>query len=78
MKLRSRENDIEKKWDSFYGIFNYHFNMTCPKVRKNIVKSPWINKDAVIARANVKDLHNLYVQSKTQEHRDIYKAYKKE
>jgi hypothetical protein len=35
----SRENDIEKKWDSFYSIFNYHFfNIACPKVRRNIVK----------------------------------------
>jgi hypothetical protein len=54
----SRENDIEKKWDSFYSIFNYHFNIACPKVRRNIVsslKSPCINKDAVIPRAKLKD-----------------------
>jgi hypothetical protein len=41
-------------------------------------KSPWINKDAIIARANLKDLYNLYRQSKIQEHRYIYKAHKKE
>jgi hypothetical protein len=28
----SRENDTEKKGDSFYSIFNYHFNIACPKV----------------------------------------------
>jgi hypothetical protein len=33
----SRENDIEKKLYSFYSIFNYHFNIACPKVRRNIV-----------------------------------------
>jgi hypothetical protein len=33
---------------------------------------------AVIARANLMDLYNLYMQSKIQEHREIYKAYKKE
>jgi hypothetical protein len=33
----SRENDIEKKWDSFFGIFNYYFNIACPKVGRNIV-----------------------------------------
>jgi hypothetical protein len=52
----SRENDIEKKWNSFYSIFNYHFNIVCSKVRRNIVstlKSPWINKDAIIARAKL-------------------------
>jgi hypothetical protein len=77
----SRENDIEKKWDPFYSIFNYHFNIARPKVRRNIVstlKSPWINKDAIIAWAKLKDLYNLYMQSKIQEHRDIYKAYKKD
>jgi hypothetical protein len=37
-----------------------------------------MNKDAVIARTKLKDLHNLYMQSKIQEHRDIHKAYKKE
>jgi hypothetical protein len=77
----SRENDIEKKWDSFYSIFKYHFNIACPKVRRNIVstlKSPWINIDAVIVRAKLKDLYNLYMQSKIQEYRDIYKAYKKD
>jgi exonuclease III len=54
----SRENDIEKKWDSIYSIFNYSFNIACPKVRRNNVSivSPWINKDAVIARAKLKDL----------------------
>jgi hypothetical protein len=30
----SRENDIKKKWDSFYSIFNFHFNIACPKIRK--------------------------------------------
>jgi hypothetical protein len=30
-----------------------------------------------MARAKLKDLYNLYMQSKIQEHRDIYKAYKK-
>jgi hypothetical protein len=77
----SSENDIGEKWDSFYSIYNFHFNIVCPKVRRNIVstlKSPWINKDAVIARTKLKDLYNLYMQSKIQEHRDIYKAYKKE
>jgi hypothetical protein len=56
----SRKNDIEKKWDS-YSIFNYHFNIACPKVRRNIVttlKSLSINKDSVIARANLMDLYN--------------------
>jgi hypothetical protein len=55
----SRENDVEKKWDSFYSIFNYHFNIACPKVRRNIVstlKSPWINKDAIIARARFRNI----------------------
>jgi hypothetical protein len=50
-----RENDVVKKWDSFYSIFNYYFNVACPKVRTNIasaLKVPWINKDAVIARTN--------------------------
>jgi hypothetical protein len=41
-------------------------------------KSPWINRDANVARANLKDLYNLYRQCKIQEHRDIYKAYKKQ
>jgi hypothetical protein len=57
--------------------FRTHINIACPKVRRNIVstlKSSWINKDAVMARAKLKDLHNLYMQSKIQEHRDIYKA----
>jgi hypothetical protein len=45
--------------------------MAYPKIRKNIVtfKSPWINKDAVIARANLKDQYNLHMHSKIQEHR---------
>jgi hypothetical protein len=29
---------MEKKWDSFYRIFNYYFNLACPKVRINIDK----------------------------------------
>jgi hypothetical protein len=28
----SREDDVEKKLDSFYSIFNYYFNIACPKV----------------------------------------------
>jgi hypothetical protein len=73
----SRENDIEKTWDSFYSIFNFRFNIASPKIRKNIVstfKSPWINRDAVIARENLKDLYSLHMQSKIQEH----KSYRKE
>jgi hypothetical protein len=34
----SRENEIEKKWDSFYSIFNFHFNIACPKIRKKNCK----------------------------------------
>jgi hypothetical protein len=41
-----QENNREKKWDSFYSVFSYYFNLACPKVRRNIVRSlsvPWIN-----------------------------------
>jgi hypothetical protein len=34
----SRENYIEKKWDSFYSIFNFHFNIAYPKIRKKYCK----------------------------------------
>jgi hypothetical protein len=71
---------IYKRNGTPFTVF-FYFNIAYPKIRKNIVgtfKSPWINKDAIIARAKLKDLYNLYMQSKTQEHRDIYKAYKKE
>jgi hypothetical protein len=33
----SRENEIEKKWDS-YSIFNFHFIIACPKIRKKHCK----------------------------------------
>jgi exonuclease III len=41
------ENDVEKKWDSFYSTFNYYFNIACLKVRRNIVSAsnvPWIKE----------------------------------
>jgi hypothetical protein len=61
--------------------FNYYFNISCPKVRRNTAsasKVPWINKDAVTSRTKLKDLYDLYMHSKIQEYRDIYKACKKE
>jgi hypothetical protein len=63
------------------SIFSYYFNLACSKVRRNIVRSsnvPWINNDAISARAKLKSLYDLYMQSKTQEHGNKYKAYKKE
>jgi hypothetical protein len=39
---------------------------------------PWINNDVIRARTKLKNLYDLYMQSKIQEHRGKYKAYKKE
>jgi hypothetical protein len=72
---------VEKKGDSFYSVFSYYFNLACPKVRRNTVTSfnvPWINNDVITARTKLKSLYYLHMQSKTQEHRNTYKAYKKE
>jgi type IV secretory pathway TrbF-like protein len=44
----------------------------------SVPKIPWISKDTVIAKTRLKELYNLYRQSGIQEHRDHYKAYKKE
>ncbi|PNF31582.1 hypothetical protein B7P43_G00791 [Cryptotermes secundus] len=74
------DNDIEIKWNSFYGIFNYYFNIACPKVRRNFAsvnKATWINKDVVIARTKLRNLYDLYIQCKSQEYKNVYKAYKK-
>ena len=74
------DNDIEVKWNSFYGIFNYYFNIACPKVRRNFAsvnKATWINKDVVIARTKLRNLYDLYIQCKSQEYKNVYKAYKK-
>jgi hypothetical protein len=61
-------------------IFNYYFNLACPKVRRNIVSSsnvPWINNKVITVRTILKILYDLYMESKIQEHRDKYQAYKK-
>jgi hypothetical protein len=74
------ENDIKSKWISFYSIFNYYFNIACPKVRQNIAsakKASWINK-VVKARIKLRNLYDLYLLHKSQEHKDIYKTYKRE
>jgi hypothetical protein len=47
-----QENDMQKKYDSFYSIFNYYFSLACPKVRRNIVNSsdvPWRCNDVITA-----------------------------
>jgi hypothetical protein len=56
-------------WNYFYSIFNYYFNLACPKVRRNIVSSlnfPCINKDVIAARTKQKNLYDLCMQSKIQ------------
>jgi hypothetical protein len=53
-----RENDMAKNLDSFYSIFNCYFNLSCPKVRRNIVSAlnvPWIN-NVIIAQIKLKTL----------------------
>jgi hypothetical protein len=42
------------------------------------VKAPWINKDIVIAKKQLKYLYNIYRRSQIQEYRDSYKVCKKE
>jgi hypothetical protein len=62
------EKNTNIKWDTFYTTFNYYFNIACPKVRRNVtrtVKAPWINKDIVIAKNQLKDLYNNYRLSDT-------------
>jgi hypothetical protein len=52
------ERVINIKWDTF----NYYFNIACTKVRINItrtMKAPWINKNIVIAKNQLKDLYNI-------------------
>jgi hypothetical protein len=74
------ENDIENKWNSFYSIFNYYFNIACPMARRNVAsakKATWINKDVVIARTKLRNLYDLYIQCKSQEYKKMYEAYKK-
>jgi hypothetical protein len=66
------ENNVEKKLDSFYSIFNCYLNLSCPEVRRNIASAlnvPWINNDVITARTKQKDLYDLHMQSKIQEHR---------
>jgi hypothetical protein len=63
------------------SIFSHYFNLACSKVRRNIIRSsnvPWVNNDVITARAKLKSLYDLYMQSKIQEHRNKYKAYKQE
>jgi hypothetical protein len=70
-----REDNVKKKWDSFYTNFNYYFNIVCPKARRNsesASKAPWINK-VLIARTKLKKLYDHYMQSKIQVDKDIYK-----
>jgi hypothetical protein len=76
-----REDNVKKKWDSLYSIFNHYFNIACPKARRNLVsasKAPWINKEVFNARTKLKKLYDHYMQSKIQVDKDIYKTYKKE
>jgi hypothetical protein len=76
----SRENYVEKKMGLLLQHFNYYSNISSPKLKRNTVstsKSPWINKYAVIARMKLNDLYNLYVQSKTQDHRLSIKHIKR-
>jgi hypothetical protein len=75
------EKDVSIKWDTFYTTFDYYLNIASPKVRRNIiraVKVPWINKDIVIAKKQLKDLYNIYRLSQIQEYRDAYKICKNE
>jgi hypothetical protein len=61
-------------------MFSYYFNLACPKVRRKTAISsnvPWINND-ITAGTKLKSLYYLYMQSMIQEHRNKYKAYKKE
>jgi hypothetical protein len=77
-----QENDMEKKWNSFYSIFNYYFNLACPKLDEILLSSsnvPSINNDVITARTKPKNLYeyDLSMQSKIHEHRISIKHIKR-
>lgn len=76
-----QEKDINKKWDKFYTIFNYNFNIACPIYSKSIKSTPmrqWINKDVTEAKLKLKEYYDQYMKTKLEDDKKVYLTYKKE
>jgi hypothetical protein len=70
---------MEAKWDSFTCLTIILISLVLQLEEiLNSSNVPWTNNDVTRVRTKLKNVYDLYMQSKIQEHRDKYNTYKKE
>ncbi|XP_047120282.1 uncharacterized protein LOC124803146 [Schistocerca piceifrons] len=74
--------DANTKWNQFFSLFNYYYDVTCP-VRKRLVKQQqkkksWVTGEVIHAIYNLRVYYDLSKQKNTEAYNTLYKIKKKE
>ncbi|XP_047106244.1 uncharacterized protein LOC124775455 [Schistocerca piceifrons] len=74
--------DANTKWNQFYSLFNYYYDVTCP-VSKRLVKQKqkkksWVTGEVIHARNNLRVYYDLSKQKNNEAYNTLYKIKKKE
>ncbi|XP_047104490.1 uncharacterized protein LOC124734385 [Schistocerca piceifrons] len=74
--------DANTKWNQFYSLFNYYYDVTCP-VSKRLVKQQqkrksWVTGEVIHARNNLRVYYDLSKQKNNEAYNTLYKIKKKE
>jgi hypothetical protein len=77
-------SSVELKWSVFLTTILWHLDNTCPLIKSNCSKKSNLNPSKVVLdkhtlklKQNMKDMYDLYSETKNEVFRNQYKEYKK-